>query len=271
MKLHQRRLLNVSLLVLALLVIVFIQQLNQYTLNNNAFFTGWILLVAVLVLYLFTLRKKITGGKLFLKVSTWMQLHIYVGFFVIALFLFHAGWQMPEGILKQLLYFTFVAETLSGLFGLCITRMLPPCLARNGSVLYQDIKGKQQQIFDDVEQLVEQSLEIKSNTIAAFYQEHLLHFLLKPRDFWPHLFQYKKIIYKFEAEFINLQRYLNEEECEIINKIHVLVVEKNRLDYQYAGQSLLKRWLFVHIPLSYGLLLFAVLHLILVYAYIGGL
>jgi len=272
MKLQQRRLLNFSLLFVALLIILFIQQLNQYSLNHSAFFTGWLLLSSIFLLYLFTLRKKIVGGKIFFKVSTWMQLHIYVGFLAVALFLLHAGWKAPEGVAKQLVYFIFILESLSGLFGLCITRILPPSLARNGSVLYQDIKGQQQHIAQQVEQLVERSLtQTDSNTIATFYRQFLLSFLLRPRNFWQHIFQYKKIIYKFEAEFSNLYRYLNEEERHIIDEIQTLVIEKNRLDYQYAGQSLLKRWLFVHIPLSYALLLFSVLHLMLVYAYIGGI
>lgn len=270
MKLLHRRFLNFSLVFVTFLVIVFIQQLISYSLNHSAFFSGWLLFIIIALLYLFRLRKKITGITLF-KVSSWMQFHIYIGLLAAGVFLLHVGWQMPEGILKRLLYFLFIAEALSGLFGLIITRWLPSCLARNGTVLYQEIIGKQQQICSEVESLVEQSLnETDSNTIADFFQQHLLHFLLKPRYFWHHIAQSKKKIHKLNTEIDNLQRYLNEDEQQIIDKITVLVLEKNRLDYQYAGQALLKRWLFVHIPLSYGLLLFVLLHLVLVYAYIGG-
>jgi hypothetical protein len=47
------------------------------------------------------------------------------------------------------------------------------------------------------------------------------------------------------------------------------VREKNALDYQYALQSTLKIWLFVHVPMTYSLLVFAVTHGALVISYTG--
>ena len=47
--------------------------------------------------------------------------------------------------------------------------------------------------------------------------------------------------------------------------------KKNELDYQYALQGVLKGWLFIHIPLTYGMLLLAITHLVLAYAFSGGL
>lgn len=271
MKLLHRRLFSFSIAFFTFLVIAFIHQLIGYSLNHSAFFSGWVLFVFICLLYSFHLRKKITGIFLF-KVSSWMQVHIYTGLLASAIFLLHVGWQMPEGLLKQLLYVLFILESISGLLGLIISRILPPCLARNGIVLYLEIISKQQQIRKEVESLVEHSLQqMQSSTIADFFQRHLLVFLLKPRYFWQHILQSKKHIHQLISEIESLQRYLNTDEQQIIDKISVLVIEKNRLDYQYAGQSLLKRWLFVHIPLSYGLLLFILIHMILVYAYIGSL
>lgn len=271
MKLLHRRFLNSSLLLLSLITILFIQQLSAYSLKHSAFFTGWLLFALICSLYLFTLRKKMVGARA-LKVSSWMQFHIYAGLLAAMVFLLHAGWQLPEGLLKRLLYFLFIAEAVSGVFGLLISRILPPYLARDGAVLYQEIIFRQKQIFAEVESLVEKSLsETGSNTIADFFRQSLLKFLYRPRHFWAHILQSKKTIHKIESDIANLQRYLNAEEQQTLAEIHALVIEKDRLDYQYAGQSLLKRWLFVHIPLSYALLLFVVLHLLLVYAYIGGI
>lgn len=46
--------------------------------------------------------------------------------------------------------------------------------------------------------------------------------------------------------------------------------EKDDLDYKYVHMAVLKYWLFVHIPLSYSLMLVAVLHVVLVHAF-GGI
>ena len=50
-----------------------------------------------------------------------------------------------------------------------------------------------------------------------------------------------------------------------MGQIVVLINTKNNLDFQLAGQRLLKLWLFVHIPMTYGLLLFALLHAVLAF------
>ena len=48
------------------------------------------------------------------------------------------------------------------------------------------------------------------------------------------------------------------------------VQRKDDLDYQYALQGALKLWLFVHIPLTYGLLVLAIFHGLAACAY-GGI
>jgi hypothetical protein len=49
-----------------------------------------------------------------------------------------------------------------------------------------------------------------------------------------------------------------------------LLREKRRLDFHYALQGLLKAWLFVHIPFTYSLLLFIVVHIVLVFGFSAG-
>ena len=46
-----------------------------------------------------------------------------------------------------------------------------------------------------------------------------------------------------------------------------LIKLKFDLDYRYALQSVLRLWLFIHIPLTYGLILFTLVHIILVTAF----
>ena len=60
--------------------------------------------------------------------------------------------------------------------------------------------------------------------------------------------------------------------CEIgsTQKIAQLVRQKDGLDYHQALQLLLRGWLFIHIPLTYSLLIFSLMHLVLVYAFSGG-
>jgi hypothetical protein len=42
------------------------------------------------------------------------------------------------------------------------------------------------------------------------------------------------------------------------------------LDYHQSLQFTLKIWLFVHLPLTYSLMIFTLLHIVLVLAFSGG-
>ncbi len=72
------------------------------------------------------------------------------------------------------------------------------------------------------------------------------------------------------ATICALEQYLNKEGREILDEIEWRVIAKDNLDHQHALQWLLKCWLFVHIPLTYSLILIAVAHAVLVYAFGGG-
>jgi hypothetical protein len=68
----------------------------------------------------------------------------------------------------------------------------------------------------------------------------------------------------------DLNRFLNEKERDVMGKIADLVRQKDGLDYQFTLQLTLKLWLFIHIPLTYGLLFWSLLHVVIVYAFSGG-
>jgi hypothetical protein len=60
---------------------------------------------------------------------------------------------------------------------------------------------------------------------------------------------------------------LNDNETAILRDIADLTRAKDDLDYHYALQSTMKRWQFVHVPLSFGLILLVLLHMVVVYAF----
>ena len=57
---------------------------------------------------------------------------------------------------------------------------------------------------------------------------------------------------------------------QILGEIDSLVSAKADLDYQHAMQLTLKSWLFLHLPLNYGLMLFTLVHIVIVYAFASG-
>ena len=49
------------------------------------------------------------------------------------------------------------------------------------------------------------------------------------------------------------------------------MVEKDRLDFARVYLGLTRAWLFVHVPVTYALIVLTLVHIIVVYAYSSGL
>jgi len=71
-------------------------------------------------------------------------------------------------------------------------------------------------------------------------------------------------------EIDNLSRYVDQQSQEKLAAIKNLVVEKDRLDFARVYLGLTKGWLFVHVPVTYALIVLTVLHVLVVYAYSSG-
>lgn len=56
----------------------------------------------------------------------------------------------------------------------------------------------------------------------------------------------------------------------MLDGLRDLVNQKHMLDFQYSLQLALRLWLFVHIPLSYSVLVFSMLHIVLVHSFSGA-
>jgi hypothetical protein len=239
------------------------------TLPDYAFLTGWILLAAMLGLTFFNARKKIP----FLpvgKAETWLQIHIYLGFFTVVLFLIHLNFHAPRGGFEITLASLFILVSASGMVGLIFSRTLPRRLAtRGGEVIFEKIPALRHATKTAAENLA-LGADAKSPFIAEFYARRLAPFFSAPKNFWLHLAESRRPVNALFAELEDLRRFANDIEREKIEKLAALVRQKDGLDYHRALQLALKLWLFVHIPVTYGLLIFTALHVILVFGFSGG-
>lgn len=256
-------------LTLFLLVAVACRLVNNALvtqLHRAAMYSGCALLLVLLVLTFFNARKKLPFLPL-LKASTWMQIHIYVGLLSVVLFGLHLRGRIPHGAFEFTLATLYLAVALSGFAGLAISHWLPPRLTAHGeNLIYERIPALRTQVRQQVEGLVEQSLTTtQSSTIADFYVARLRSFFVLPRRMWAHWLGSRESLSSVMAETEALDQFLNTAEREIMSQIIGLIYTKHNLDVQFAGQRVLKLWLFIHIPLTYALLLFAIVHGILAF------
>jgi hypothetical protein len=152
-----------------------------------------------------------------------------------------------------------------------MSRVLARRLTTQGhETLYQHIGPKIDEINEEIKAAVLASTEQSaSSAIAQFYSKELHSFLVGPRNFLPHVLQVERPLQNMLKKISGFERYLSADERQTMQLIATKVREKNALDYQYALQSTLKIWLFVHVPMTYSLLVFAVTHGALVISYTG--
>lgn len=256
-----------TLLLLASAGVVMAHRRWSQELPNYAYLSGWALLAVMILLALYNVRKRLP----FLSLGSseaWLQIHIYAGFFTVVLFLVHLDFRMPTGWFEGTLAWLYGLVTGSGIVGLFLSRVLPRRLAtRGGEVIYEKIPALRQALRQEAEAL---ALTGGAPVIADFYTKHLHGFFLGPKYFWPHLLDSRRPLNALTRELDELRRYLNETERTTLQKLGELVRRKDGLDYHHALQATLKLWLFVHLPLTYSLMIFSMAHVALVFAFSGG-
>ncbi len=267
----RRRLRNLTLVLIGGLLILISDWIARGALMQTAYISGWAMLALMLLLAAYNLRKKLSVIPLFSS-SAWLQVHVYAGVVSVVVFVVHIGYVMPNGGLEILLGVLYLGVAASGLVGLVLTRALPPRInSRGENVIFERIGAIRQQLREQAEVLALESVNAGNVTaISQLYQDRLLRFFAGPQNLWSHLGQSRRRRQALLGEIDALRRYVKESDRESLTQIAELVCLKDDLDYRYACQCALKGWLFVHSPLTYGLLLVMGVHIVVVYAFSGG-
>jgi|TARA_B100000315_G_scaffold38999_1_gene33768 hypothetical protein len=271
MSLRTRRWRNITVTAFAAIVVASATTVSDLSLYQAEFLSGWLLLASMLLLAFYNVRKKLTMLPIGAS-AMWLQFHIYLGLLAVVIFILHVGWRAPNGWLEITLFTLFVLVAASGIVGLWLSRVLPKRLTRIGEeVLLERIPAFILRLRREAERVVLQSAkEEGSSTILDLYSRHLRPYFSGPRNMLQHLVASNRARFNLFNEIKHVERYLNAREMEHAEELYDLVRKKSELDFHFALQSALRAWLFVHVPLTYGLLILAFVHLVLVYAYGGG-
>lgn len=272
MRFASRRKINFTLLLLFLLVVTVWVRDYHIRLQVSEYLTGWLLSVSIVILGLYGVRKKITTLPL-LSNSVWLQAHIYTGAFSVGLFLLHIDWALPNGVLQTILFGFFVFVTCTGVMGILLSRMLPRYIRREGGeVLYERIPSYRVKIQNETEQLlIELVKDQRETSLKSYYLENLHGFFSSPGGFWTYIFRKRSYISSILNCLRREERYFNSREREFSTQIQKLIKQKYRLELQYVYQSLLKYWLFLHLPLVYGMYILIFFHIVSAYGFRGAI
>ncbi len=240
----------------------------ERSLGKASAITGYSLFAVILSLAFFKARKRLLVLPLG-TVRDWMLGHLVLGALSLLLYFRHTGGFWPEGRYEQAITLAFYLVTLSGIVGYCLQRILPHRLADlEGEIIYERIPSELAALREEIEALIFKAVkELGSDTLGRYYTESLEWFFWKPRFLLGHLVGSGRSASWIRSRITALRRYLNEGERAYLGRIEELALRKSGLDAHYALQSVLKFWLFIHVPASVLLVLLACWHLLVVNIY----
>ena len=245
-------------------------------LRDPRYLDGWLLAGGMSLQLYFHIAIK-TASLSPKSAARWRKIHIFVGYLMIAAFISHSDFSLPDTAFEWALWAGFVLLTLSGIFGTYLAWSLQAKHGIDERVGYDGIPARRAEMARDVQAAIA-TISPTATEIALpapphdawimdLYTTHLRDFFQGPRNFAAHLIGSRRPLKRLTDEIDNLSRYVDQPSQEKLAAIRNLVVEKDRLDFARVYLGLSKGWLFVHVPVTYALVVLTVLHILVVHAF----
>jgi hypothetical protein len=248
-------------------------------LRDPRYLDGWVLAGGVIFQFCFHVAIK-TAGLSVKSAMRWRRIHIFLGYLLIAAFVSHTDFSLPDTGFEWALWVAFVLATLSGIVGTYLAWSLQAKRGVDERLRYDRIPALRANLARQVHAAV-----IKIDTTAAaialpappydawimdLYTTHLRDFFQGQGNFGAHLIGSQRPLKRLTDEIDHLSSYVDQQSQEKLAAIRKLVVEKDRLDFARVYLGLTKGWLFVHVPATYALMVLVVMHVLVVYAFSSG-
>ncbi len=192
---------------IAAAIVYFLHGGMSAALWEPAFYSGWILLGTMLILALLNTRKKLPFLPIG-KARVWVRGHIYLGWFVVGVFLIHIDFKIPNGPIESTMAVLFAVVALSGIFGAFLSKSFPSRLTQRGEeVIFERIPVFMTQLREAADDLAINSVgQTTSTSVADFYTARLREWFTKPRDYFEHIFELGGRRFALRQEFDSMER-----------------------------------------------------------------
>ncbi len=235
---------------------------ESYAENRGGTFLGYVfgcsaLLFLGLSLFL-VIRKRLKAWSLG-PTEVWLQAHVWLGILSFILALLHSAF-MVSTLLSWVLILSYCGVVITGVAGSIIQTLVPPMLT--GAVSYEVLGQEIPYKIERLQKKAKEVMEGKSGNIKLIYDKQVLPLLMQSSgsiQYFLRRFQRKSYLMML---FEHLRTLLPEDEEAAVLDFQKLVLEKEDLEFQRAGERLLEGWLLIHVPLSICLCIFVVLHVI---------
>jgi hypothetical protein len=245
-------------------------------LRDPRYLDGWILAGGIMLQLYFHIAVK-TASLTPKSAIAMRKFHIFLGYILIAAFVSHSDFSLPDTGYEWALSACFVLVTLSGIFGIYLAWSLRTNREIDERTGYDRIATRRAELAQEVQATVTQSGPVgfefglpappEDAWIMDLYTNHLRAFFKGQRNVTAHLIGSRRPLQQLTDEIDSLARYVDKPSQEKLAAIKTLVVEKDRLDFAQVYLGLSRAWQFVHVPVTYALIVLSVLHVLVVYAF----
>lgn len=268
-------------IVIAAIAVVLFWIVGVYgnALRDPNYLNGWILAGGMSLQVYFHIGIK-TGSFSPKSAGRWRKIHIFLGYVLIAAFLSHTDFSMPDSGFEWALWLGFMLVSLSGIFGTYLSWSLKAKRRIDERLTYDRIPGRYNELAREVLAVVTENSGGGAAIalpglpheawIRDLYANQLKEFFQGPRNFNAHLIGSQRPVKKLTDEIDSLSIYVDQQNQDKLAAIRDLVVEKDRLDFARVYLGLTRGWLVVHVPVTYSLVVLAVVHVLVAYSFSAG-
>lgn len=268
----------VTILTLSIAIFALVG-LYDSALRDARYLDGWILAGGMIAQVLFhaAVKSRRLSPRAVLRGRS---VHVFLGCVLIAVFLSHANFSLPDTALEWTLWTGFVLITASGLFGTYLSWAMKSKHGIDGGIGFDSIPARREELAQKVQAAVTygegpaDALALPAppydTWILDLYTSHIRDFFQGPRNALAHLGGSQRPLKHLLSEIDTLARYVDGPRQERLRIIKDLVIEKDRLDVTRVFLGLSKGWLFVHVPVTYALAVLTILHGVSVHAFSSG-
>jgi hypothetical protein len=247
--------------------------------RDPRYLDGWVLTAGMGVQLAFHIAIK-TASMPAKSSARWRRVHILVGYLLVAIFISHSDFSLPDTGFEWALWAGFVMVTLSGVLGTYLSWSLRTKGRIDEGIAYDRIPARRAELARDVHALITKAdpaapaLPLPAPPYDAWikdlYGNHLRIFFQGQRNTLAHFIGSQRPLKRLTDEIDSLSRYVDQRSQDKLAAVRSLVVEKDGLDFARVYLWLAKAWLFVHVPATYALIVLTVLHVLVVYAFTSG-
>lgn len=234
---------------------------------------------------LLSLRKKFPVWRIG-RSQTWMRGHLWLGLLSYPLILFHGAFAWG-GPLTTTLMWIFTAVIVSGLLGAALQHFMPRLITQRVPMetIYDQIQSVQDQLLREADDLVAsidaiatklgiylaagstgayvvampsggKTPEEALDELRSVYAENIRPFLAVRGAYRHPLYARKNA----KGMFTRLRKLTPADLRDVIDDLENVCEEKRDLDRQTRMHRVLYAWLFIHLPLSYALIVLGFIH-----------